>query len=170
MVNGTKSSGQRTGDPPTIEKKVSDESLGWASSRRPLNPETSSKERKNDQLLKRINNCEMEEESSLELSDNNEDSCTVCKSTLCKLFLPFGSRFTVGSYQIICCDNCYRSFHPYCISFKSDSTKLWKCPQCINLDSPLCKNSGLAFKENPKEILLACILCSSRYFELTLGC
>ena len=66
---------------------------------------------------------------------------------------------------MICCDNCYRSFHESCCGQFSPVKGAWLCPNCYNLKQDICKNSGkkLYQKKGMKnEIIYQCSLCGSR--------
>jgi len=81
-----------------------------------------------------------------EAVDVNDDECYLCEE----------------GGQILCCDNCYRSFHMECIKLKEEPVGDWFCKYCQNLkdsNADICPNSKKSLKNVPNHLKATCSKC-----------
>ena len=74
--------------------------------------------------------------------------------------------YSIDGGQILCCDNCFRSFHLECVKLNEEPEGDWLCPYCVALKEPtinLCANCNKTAKDSAHYEKLTCSKCLRRY-------
>jgi len=89
---------------------------------------------------------EIEEE---EMTDGNDDECYLCDD----------------GGDILCCDNCFRSFHMKCLQLTHQPEDNWLCPYCKPLQEnkyEKCASCNDSLKEIKSYLKISCSKCLRR--------
>jgi len=107
---------------------------------------------------------EIEEE---EMTDGNDDECYLCEGTE---IIYFHQKFMYSpdGGDILCCDNCFRSFHMKCLKLTNQPEDNWLCPYCKPLQEAKydrCANCSESLKEIKNYLKLSCSKCLRRLIK-----
>lgn len=103
------------------------------------------------------------------MTDTNEDDCFICAGDLTLIPLSWSNNVQYprsDGGEILCCDNCFRSFHLDCIQENNPPEGDWVCPYCVKLESKnilLCAESKKPIENDESKIKLKCTKCLRLY-------
>ncbi len=92
-----------------------------------------------------------------EIVNGNDDECYLCEGILNMI-----SIYKLEGGQILCCDNCFRSFHMSCIKMKETPHGDWMCSYCKKLQQQTtekCSNCEGSLSDSKHFEKLTCSKC-----------